>query len=278
MKVTGSQFRDAPEKAITLLGMSGIGKTHLASLLPRDKWFHYSGDYRIGTRYLNESILDAVKVEAMKNTVLRELLCSDSIYIRNNITFTHLKPISSYLGKIGDSSKGGLDLETFKERQRLFRWAEVQAMRDVACFIGKARGIYGYPNFLNDAGGSICGLGHEECWESLSQHTIVLYLKADQVMEDTLIKRARACPKPLFYEEPFLNESLEEYIQSNNLNEVGDIDPDEFVQWVFPRLIAHRRGQYEAIAERYGYIVDASRLGELENESDFFDLICESMS
>jgi len=67
MKLTRQQFIDWQNKSITLLGMSGVGKTTLSSLLPSDQWFHYSGDYRIGTRYLNEAILDQVKSIAMEH-------------------------------------------------------------------------------------------------------------------------------------------------------------------------------------------------------------------
>jgi GTPase SAR1 family protein len=50
MRMTRSEFLAWPHKAITLLGMSGVGKTTLAYKLPASKWFHYSGDYRIGTK------------------------------------------------------------------------------------------------------------------------------------------------------------------------------------------------------------------------------------
>ena len=276
--MTSSEFRALSQFSVTLLGMSGIGKTHLSQLLPKDKWFHYSGDYRIGTRYLDESILDSVKAEAMKNPVLRNLLCSDSIYIRNNITFTHLQPISNFLGKLGNPEKGGLSVEEFKRRQRLFRMAEMKAMRDVGDFIEKARAIYGYPHFLNDAGGSICGLGHDECWQSLSQQTLILYLRADDSLEGTLIERARVSPKPLYYEETFLDSNLDEFMETNNIRSADEIDPDQFVQWVFPRLITYRRSQYENLAERYGYVVDAARLRDLDGEDDFFDLIHEAVA
>src|SRR5262245_37802742 len=46
--------------------MSGVGKTTLANRLPRSEWFHYSGDYRIGTKYLAEPILDNIKHQAMQ--------------------------------------------------------------------------------------------------------------------------------------------------------------------------------------------------------------------
>jgi len=42
-------------------GMSGVGKTHISSMLRGHDWFHFSGDYRIGTRYLDEPILDLIK-------------------------------------------------------------------------------------------------------------------------------------------------------------------------------------------------------------------------
>ena len=50
MKFTIDEFRAWKNKSVTLLGMSGVGKTHLSMLLRSHHWFHYSGDYRIGTR------------------------------------------------------------------------------------------------------------------------------------------------------------------------------------------------------------------------------------
>ena len=62
MKLSVEQYRAWKHKSITLLGMSGVGKTRLANLLrKKGGWFHYSVDYRIGTRYLGEPILDNIK-------------------------------------------------------------------------------------------------------------------------------------------------------------------------------------------------------------------------
>ena len=55
MRMTRSEFLAWPNKAVTLLGMSGVGKTTLANRLPKSRWFHYSGDYRIGTKYLGRA-------------------------------------------------------------------------------------------------------------------------------------------------------------------------------------------------------------------------------
>ncbi|MEM9811861.1 MAG: ATPase, partial [Pseudomonadota bacterium] len=65
----------AEHKRVALFGMSGVGKTRISGLLRESgAWFHYSVDYRIGTRYMGERILDNVKREAMKTPFLRELL------------------------------------------------------------------------------------------------------------------------------------------------------------------------------------------------------------
>ena len=146
MKLTASEFTKWPNKAITLLGMSGIGKTTLANKLPKSKWFHYSGDYRIGTKYLEEPILDNIKERAMEVSFLKDLLKTDSIYISSNITVDNLAPISTFLGKIGSPTKGGLTAKEFLRRQELHKNAEIEAMKDVPGFIEKSKRIYGYDN------------------------------------------------------------------------------------------------------------------------------------
>lgn len=273
MLLTAEQFLAWPRRAITLLGMSGVGKTTLAYKLPQSTWFHYSGDYRIGTKYLEEPILDNIKRQAMQVDFLRDLLRSDSIYIASNITVHNLNPISTFLGKVGARELGGLPLEEFKRRQRLHAQAEVAAMRDVADFIGKAREIYGYDHFLNDAGGSLCELDDPGMLQVLADHTLVLYLRAGDDMEQELIRRAAANPKPLYYREDFLDRELAAYLAGSGDRSPDAIDPDRFVRWIFPRLVQHRRPRYEALAARIGYTVDARDINGLRDEQDFLDLV-----
>jgi hypothetical protein len=277
MHMTRDEFLRWPRKAITLLGMSGVGKTTLAYKLPADRWFHYSGDYRIGTKYLEEPILDNIKRQAMQIGFLRDLLRSDSIYIASNITVHNLEPISTFLGKVGRADLGGLALPEFKRRQRLHMLAESAAMRDVAAFIDKAHEIYGYDHFLNDAGGSICEIDDAAMMQVLASHTLILYLRAGPEMEQELIRRAIAKPKPLYYRDDFLDRRLIEYLQREGLSSPDQVEPDKFVRWIFPELVKHRRPRYEAIAAQHGYTVDASDLERVTDETGFLELVAAAI-
>lgn len=277
MRMRREEFVRWENKAITLLGMSGVGKTLLANRLPKATWFHYSGDYRIGTKYLEEPILDNIKRQAMQVPFLRDLLRSDCIYIRANITVDNLKAMSTFLGKVGDPQRGGLALAEFKRRQQLHREAEIRAMHDVEPFIVKAREIYGYPHFINDAGGSVCELDDEPTLQTLARNTLIIYIRADKEMEDKLIQRQIEHPKPLYYSEPFLDEQLKEYLSAEKLRSVEEIEPDRFVRWIFPKLVAHRRPRYQALADRYGYTVEARGAEQVRNESDFIELVGDAL-
>jgi hypothetical protein len=273
MRMTAAQFRAWPARAITLLGMSGVGKTRLASQLRREHWFHYSGDYRIGTRYLDEPILDNIKRELTAVPFVHDLLRSDSLYIANNISIDNLSLLSTFLGKLGNPERGGLDLVEFKRRQALHHDAEAAAMRDVPSFIDRARDIYGYRHFVNDAGGSLCELDDPEVLATLAEHTLILYIRATSADEQAVIERARSDPKPMYYREEFLDEQLPIYMRERGLDYIALIDPDDFVRWIFPRLFRSRVPRYERIAAQYGYALDSDALAHVDSEAQFIDVI-----
>jgi len=274
MKFTVEAFRSWPHKCVTLLGMSGVGKTYLSAILRRSDWFHYSGDYRIGTRYLDEHILDLVKAHAMRDPFLRDLLRNDWIQIRNNIKVHDLGPVLSFVGKLGNPELGGVPLQEFSRRQALYRQAEIAAMRDVPEFIRKAHEIYGYTNFVNDVGGSLCELDEPSVIELLIQHSLILYIRVtEQAEEQALISRAQSSPKPLYYRPGFLAEQLQHYLQLHGLEYAAQLDPDDFCSWVFPRLFHSRVPRYEAIARPHGYTVTSHEVAGVRDEQDFLALL-----
>ena len=273
MKLTVEQFRAWDRKNVTLVGMSGVGKTYLSNMLRRHDWFHYSGDYRIGTRYLSEPILDIIKKQAMDIPLLRELLRSDYISIQNRINVDNLGPVLGFVGKLGNPEMGGVPLREFRHRQELYRMAEIDAMHDVPEFIRKARDVFGYSNFINDVGGSLCELEDTEVIEILVHHTLILYIEVSQENEEQLLKRAEMDPKPLYYRPQFLSHHLAIYLEQNDLPYAALIDPDDFTKWIFPYLFQSRIPRYQAIAEPYGYTVTSAEVANLRDEKDFLDLL-----
>jgi len=274
LKFSVEEFRAWKNKKITLLGMSGVGKSYLSTKLRGSNWFHYSGDYRIGTRYLDEHILDMIKQQAIQVPFLRELLRKDWIYFSNNIRVNDLGPVLSFVGKLGNPELGGVGYDDFVQRQAIYRQAEIDAMLDVEKFIQKAQDIYGYTHFVNDVGGSICEIDEPGVIESLIEHTLILYIKiTNQEQEDVLIQRAQSSPKPLYYRPQFLQQQLAIYFEECGIQYAAQIDPDEFARWVFPHLFHSRIPRYDAIAKPHGYTVTSDEVAHIENEDDFMQLL-----
>jgi len=279
VKFSVEEFRTWKNKRVTLLGMSGVGKTHLSALLRRFNWFHYSGDYRVGTRYLDEPILDIIKQQAMGVPFLSDLLRRDWIYIRNNIKVDDLGPVLSFVGKLGNPELGGVPHDDFLRRQALYRESEISAMRDVPKFIRKAQEIYGYQHFVNDAGGSLCELDEPSAIDLLAEHTLILYIQVtDTEEEEKLITRAQNDPKPLYYRPAFLQEQLNIYLEEQGLQYAAEMDPDGFTRWVFPRLFRSRIPRYEAIAKPHGYSVTSQEVANVRDEADFLELLETSIA
>jgi len=247
-------------------------------MLRDNHWFHFSGDYRIGTRYLDEPILDMIKEQAMKVPFLHDLLRNDWIYIRNNIKVHDLGPVLSFVGKLGNPELGGVELDDFIKRQAQYRDAEIATMNDVPDFIEKAQNIYGYQHFVNDMGGSLCELEKPSVIDSLVENTLMLYIKVTNKEEEgKLIARAQSSPKPLYYRPEFLQQQLADYLKENNLQYAAEMVPDEFTRWVFPRLFHSRIPRYEEIAKK-GYTVTSKEVAKVKNEKDFLTLLETAIS
>ncbi len=275
---SSSDFRKLKSQAVTLMGMSGVGKTTLAGLLQEEGWFQYSVDYRIGTRYMGEHIVDNFKREAMKVPFLAGLLRSDSIYINSNITFGNLSPLSTYLGKPGNPALGGISFAEYKRRQNQHREAEIHSLLDVASFIERSRDIYQYRNFVCDSGGSICEVvnpddASDQVLKCISDSTLLLYIEGNADHTRMLVERFRKYPKPMYYQPQFLDAKWAEFKSMKSIVNDDDVVPDEFAVWGFEQLLHHRTPLYGKIADRIGYRMPMEAVPAIKSEADFMDLI-----
>ncbi|SDH53278.1 ATPase [Alloyangia pacifica] len=279
---TAADWRDAARRHVVLFAMSGLGKTHVSSMLRQSgDWFHYSIDYRIGTRYMGEYIADNAKAEAMKNPFLRELLLSDSIYIGSNITFENLTPVSTYLGKPGDPAKGGMAMDSYRIRQDQFRRAEEQALLDTGYFIERAQQLYGYPHFVCDTGGSICewvnaGDPRDPILGELSRQALMVWIRGSEAHTEELIRRFDRAPKPMAYQPEFLEAAWTRYLDEKGISETA-VDPDDFIRWTYAQALAHRQPRYEEMARNWGVTVEASDMATVRDEADFVAVVAAAI-
>lgn len=279
---SADEYLNAPQKSVALFGMSGLGKTVLSNMLRNDGgWFHYSVDYRIGTRYMSEPIVDNFKREAMKSPLLADLLKSDSVYLASNITFENLAPLSTYLGKPGDINKGGIPFEEYCRRQNEHRIAEVNAMNDVAHFKERSERIYRYSDFIADCSGSLCevvGDDISQCdlMKTLSATTLPVWIEGPEHHKDELVKRFKKAPKPMYYRPEFLQEKWAEYIELKKIT-ADKVDPDDFLVWGYEQLLSDRMPRYKAMADLWGITIKADDVMQVKTPEDFNNLIAKEL-
>ncbi len=269
-------------KRAMLFGMSGLGKTHVSNILRESgNWFHYSVDYRIGTRYMGEHIVDNFKAEAMRNPFLAELLRSDSLYIASNITFDNLSPLSTYMGKPGNAELGGIRFDEYQRRQELHREAEISALLDAPRFSSRARNLYGYDHFICDSGGSICEVVNPDdpadpVLTALSKNMLLIGIQGSCDHTQKLVERFAASPKPMYFNPEFLTSIWSTFCNNNNMVEDG-VDPDEFMRFAYRQCLDHRTPIYRSMAKNWGISVRAEDVEKIKTVGDFDRLVAQAI-
>jgi hypothetical protein len=277
----GNVWKAAKHKKVLLFAMSGLGKTHVSSMLRNDgDWFHYSVDYRIGTRYMGEHIVDNFKKAAMSVPFLADLLRSDSISIASNISFENLAPLSTYLGKPGDVARGGIPFDFYCKRQDQHHAAEQAALLDTPAFIERAQNLYGYQNFVCDSGGSICEVVDpwdktDQVMTSLSENLLMVWIAGSEAHTAELVRRFDKSPKPMCYQPAFLLSSWEKYQSETGLSP-DKVDPDDFIRWTYARALAHRQPRYVQMAQ-WGITLQTDDVKNIYSPEYFEDLVASAL-
>lgn len=238
---SATDFLNAPRKAITLMGMSGVGKSYLSSLMSGWGWYAHSCDLEIGTKYLAGE-LDAP------------------------VSADDISALSRYISKPGD-----LPMDEFLRRQRLYYEGECAALARVP-ELAEA-----HERFVNDSTGSLCEIEDDKLIEALGRSTLFVYIKAGKEEERAVLERAQDYPKPLFYPPSHFKAWVKEYMQVFDIEDADDLPPDDFTRWVFPRLFAERLPKYQALADRFGVTVSTKDIYEVKTEHDLLNVIAEGV-
>lgn len=250
MTITKTDFNKIENKVITLMGMSGVGKTYLSLMLGKQNWFHYSCDFEIGAKILKLEI----------ETTLGE---------KNKITADDLSQLSRYVGQLG---QGGLSYDEFKRRQNKYIEAECQSLRELKDVVRGATSN-GYKNIINDSTGSFCEINDDVLLDSVDENSLIVYIKASAQEEKEVLKRAQDYPKPMFFSPERFDFWVEEYKADKNLNSYDEFDSQDFGRWVFPRLFENRLPKYQNIADKYGVTIASEEFQGVKTADEFLKII-----
>ena len=248
MKINANETPGLQFKRFALLGMSGLGKTFISrSLVKQDNWLHYSVDYEIG--------------KILFKNKHRNLL--------NGFEVGNLTNLSDFLGKPGSPSMGGIPFSEYLTRQKLHRDAEIKATLHASSLVENSPEL---SHFVCDTSGSICELvnpsdENDAILKSLSKNFLIICLEAPDSMYQVLINRFLAKPKPMYYEENFLN-SLWQSFKNESPNINDHINPDDFMIYGFKALIKRRKAIFDSISKNWGISLNFENLRVVKSAAD----------
>ncbi len=248
MPITKKDFHAIDHKVITLMGMSGVGKTHLSLLLSKQGWCHYSCDFEIGTNLLGKEI-EATLGEP------------------NRVTADDLSQLSAYV-----SCLGNLPYDEFKRRQQQYLEAECESLRQLPKVVERAK-AQGFKNVINDSTGSLCEIDNEVLLDTVDENSLIVYIKANADEEKAVLQRAQDYPKPMFFSPERFDFWVQEYSAEKGNIAADDFNADDFGRWVFPRLFENRLPKYQAIADKYGATIPSEEFHKVKTSDDFLDVI-----
>ena len=81
----------------------------------------------------------------------------------------------------------------------------------------------------------------------------------------------------MYYNPKFFEEALHSYLKENSLAYAAQINPNAFVSWVFPKLVADRLKKYSALADEYGCTIESDALHKCGSAKDVLNLISSAL-
>ena len=87
-----------------------------------------------------------------------------------------------------------------------------------------------------------------------------------------LIERFLAKPKPMYFQEDFLN-SLWQNFRNDASNINDQINPDDFMIYGFKALIKRRKAIFDTISKNWGISLNVERLREVKTAADLIGAI-----
>lgn len=260
MKLSKEEFRkNIPP--ITLMGMSGVGKTYLSGKLYEWGWTHYSCDLEIGTTILGDEIVETLsRVHGKK--------------VENRIKADDLSQLSEFVSRLGNVEHGALPLAEFKRRQHLYYQAECTATER---FIAMSK-AQNNNRLVNDSTGSLCEIEDDDLHDRLGAVSLYVYIEATPEEQREVLRRAQIYPKPLFFPPSQFDAWLMQYMAERHITDDQQIEPDDFSRWVFPFLFDARLPKYQRLAERHGVTISSQAFTGISSEEQFLTIIEEHLN
>jgi hypothetical protein len=150
-------------------------------------------------------------------------------------------------------------------------------------FIERAHDLYGYTDFVADTGGSLIEvIDHTDPKDpvvrTLTDSSVLLYIRGTEKDTAELVKRFKQSPKPMYYQPEFLLARWAEFKKIHKVKKDEDVDPDAFGAWGFEALLRDRLPRYQALADKFGYTVEAADLAIVRDGDEFLDLMAGAIS
>ncbi len=233
------KFLNFPYKSITLMGMSGVGKSHLSARMEEWGWSVYSCDVEIAKKLIG-----------------------------GDVTIDDIGKLSQFVGQLG---KGAFDLEKFNDRQKCYGEAECEALKNISSAISEA---YEHrQHFVNDSTGSLCEIQDKQLLNQIGDQTLIVYIESTDTEKRELLDRAEKYPKPLYFPPDMFKIWCGQYIEEKKISSIDDTNPDVFSRWVFPKLLESRLSKYERIAKKRGVIIPSMELRNVSSEQGFLGIV-----